>query len=58
MKIIDLLNKIANGEIDRNNYEIPEEETISQLKKINKPFVVILNTRFPDKEETQELCKY
>ncbi|MBQ4069014.1 MAG: stage IV sporulation protein A [Lachnospiraceae bacterium] len=44
------------GEIDRNNYEIPEEETISQLKKINKPFVILLNSSRPLSNEAIELA--
>lgn len=33
--------------IDRENYEQAEEEVINDLKKINKPFVIILNSTNP-----------
>lgn len=45
------------GEIERENYEKPEEETIRQLKKIGKPFVVLLNSSKPYSEETKNLAK-
>lgn len=45
------------GEIERENYEKPEEETIRQLKKIGKPFVVLLNSSKPYSEETKNIAK-
>ncbi len=45
------------GEIERENYIPPEEETILQLKKLNKPFVVLLNTSKPYSEESKKLAE-
>ena len=33
------------GELTRANYEAPEERTITELKRLGKPFVVLLNSR-------------
>ena len=35
------------GEIPRENYEAAQERTIKELKKMNKPFIVLLNTTRP-----------
>ena len=35
------------GEIAREQYIVPEERTIQELKKLGKPFVVLLNTSHP-----------
>ena len=43
------------GEIERQNYEIAEEQTILQLKKMNKPFVVLLNSTKPLSNEVNRL---
>ena len=45
-------------DIPREDYVQSEERVINELKEINKPFVIILNTRYPDKEETIELCRF
>ena len=45
------------GEIPRENFIPAEEQTISELKKQGKPFLVIVNSQFPHKEETMELVK-
>ncbi len=45
------------GEIPRNNYVPAEEKTIQALKKIHKPFLVLLNSQKPYSEETIELAK-
>ncbi len=45
------------GEIPRESYRIPEEKTIHELKKIGKPFVVILNTNRPYAQETKEIVE-
>ena len=42
-------------DIDREEYEEAEERVISELKEINKPFIVVLNTVNPISEETQKL---
>lgn len=43
--------------IDRNEYLEAEERVINELKIINKPFIVILNSKNPNAEETLELKK-
>lgn len=41
--------------IDRDAYVEAEERVILDLKSINKPFVVVLNTKHPNTIETEEL---
>lgn len=41
-------------EIDREDYEPAEERVINELKEINKPFIVVLNTLNPYSEQTEE----
>ena len=43
------------GEFEREDYLDAEEKVINELKEINKPFIVILNTVHPDDEETIKL---
>ena len=43
------------GELERENYIQAEEETIRELKNINKPFVVLINSVKPYSEETLQL---
>ena len=45
------------GDIPRENYVAPEEQTIRELQEIGKPFVVLLNTAYPNAAETRELAK-
>lgn len=45
------------GEIPRDHYVNAEEKTISELKNIGKPFVLILNTTKPYSESTTEMVK-
>lgn len=45
------------GDIPRSAYLDAEEKTISELKSINKPFIVILNSARPYSEETAALAK-
>lgn len=45
------------GEIPRENYIPAEERTISELKKIHKPFIVLLNTAKPYSEESIKLAE-
>lgn len=40
------------GEFKRNDYLEAEEKVITELKSLNKPFVVILNTATPDSTST------
>lgn len=42
-------------DIERENYVEAEERVIGELKEINKPFVIVLNTRNPDGPATYEL---
>lgn len=42
-------------DIPRVNYEDAEARTISELKSIGKPFVVLLNCADPDSEDAQKL---
>lgn len=43
------------GDIKRENYVSAEEKTVEELKKQNKPFLIILNTVKPYADETIEL---
>lgn len=45
------------GEIPRENYVPAEERTIQELKKIHKPFVLLLNTQKPHSEEAGKLAQ-
>ncbi len=42
-------------DIERENYLPAEERVIRELKAINKPFVVLLNSMHPEEPKTQEL---
>jgi stage IV sporulation protein A len=44
------------GEIPRSEYEEAEKRVISELKSINKPFIVLLNTVNPSLLETRKLA--
>ena len=43
------------GDIPRSEYEAAEERVINELKEINKPFIIILNTVDPFSVEAQSL---
>lgn len=43
-------------DIPRENYITAEERVVQELKDINRPFLIILNTRVPDNEETIQLA--
>ncbi len=45
------------GEFSRDEYEKVEELVIEELKKYNKPFILIINTTKPNAEETKELLQ-
>lgn len=45
------------GEIERENYIPAEERTINEMKKIGKPFIVVLNSSRPYSNEVRELVK-
>jgi len=44
------------GEIPRENYVAAEERVVNELKQINKPFVIILNSSIPESDETIALA--
>ncbi len=45
------------GELTRENYEVPEERTIMELKRLGKPFIVLLNSARPGAVETEALAR-
>lgn len=45
------------SDIPRDEYEEAEERVINELKEINKPFIVLLNSVYPDDPQTQALAK-
>lgn len=45
------------GEIPRANYIDAEEKTIKQMKALNKPFVIVLNTTAPQSTAALELAE-
>ena len=44
-------------DIPREDYINAEERVIKELKQLNKPFVIVLNSQYPDSESTIELSK-
>lgn len=44
------------GDIPRDNYIPAEEKTVNELKKLGKPFVIILNSSKPYSPETKQLA--
>lgn len=44
-------------ELPRESYIPAEEKTVGQLKKLGKPFIVLLNTQKPYSAETQKLTE-
>lgn len=44
------------GDLPRDNYIPAEEKTIAELKKLKKPFIVLLNTNKPYSETTVNLA--
>lgn len=45
------------GDLPRASFIKPEERVVGELKGINKPFVIVLNTISPEDKETQKLAK-
>lgn len=45
------------SDIPREEYEEAEERVISELKEINKPFIVLLNSMYPNSQQTIELAE-
>lgn len=52
-----ILNDGSFGEIPRENYISAEEKTIHALKKLHKPFLVLLNSSRPYSEDTLDMAK-
>jgi stage IV sporulation protein A len=44
-------------DIKREGYIAPEERTVQELKKIGKPFVIVLNSQKPAGNEAKELAR-
>lgn len=36
------------GDIKRDNYVLAEEKTVKELKRLNKPFIIVLNSKEPN----------
>ncbi|MFA5527861.1 MAG: stage IV sporulation protein A [Peptostreptococcales bacterium] len=45
------------AEIQRENYIQAEERVVNELKELNKPFVIVLNSIFPESERALEIKK-
>ncbi len=45
------------GELSREAYEVPEEKAILELKKIKKPFIVLVNSSKPYSDEAKMVAK-
>ncbi len=43
--------------IDRKSYEVAEERVIKELRDVNKPFVILLNSENPENESTLVLAE-
>ena len=52
-----VLTDASFGEIPRANYVAAEEKTIAALKKIHKPFLVLLNSQKPYSDDTVKLAE-
>lgn len=44
------------SEIPRENYVLAEEKTVEELKRNNKPFVILLNCKNPESSSALSLC--
>ncbi|MGM9969383.1 MAG: stage IV sporulation protein A [Anaeroplasma sp.] len=45
------------GDFSRNEYEAVENNLIPKMKELNKPFVIVLNTKTPNSESVLNLAK-
>ncbi len=45
------------GEIPRKNYIEAEEKTVAQLKELQKPFVMVLNSATPQSQRSREMAR-
>ena len=44
------------GDLTRSGYESAEARTIQELKQINKPFILLLNSQYPHSPEAKQLA--
>ncbi|MCL2621631.1 MAG: stage IV sporulation protein A [Firmicutes bacterium] len=52
---IALTNDGSIGEISRESFKLAEEKVVRQLKAINKPFVLVVNTLHPNTQSSTDL---
>lgn len=45
-------------DIGREDYADAERKVISELKEINKPFIILLNTKYPHEKQTENLRNF
>ena len=45
------------GEFTRDEYQSIEEQLVDELKELDKPFVIVLNTTMPNDQNTNELVE-
>ena len=45
------------GELERERYKAPEGETIREMQKLGKPFIVLVNSKKPYAEEAKDVVK-
>lgn len=45
------------NDITRESYYVAEKQAVNELKKLGKPYVLILNSKHPEYDETIELAK-
>lgn len=45
------------GELERERYKAPEGETIREMQKLGKPFIVLVNSKKPYAEEAKAVVK-
>ena len=43
------------GEIERDNYEEVEEQIVEELKEVGKPFIMLINSKHPTRQDTELL---
>lgn len=46
------------ADIPRSEYAEAEERVINELKELNKPFIIMVNSENPDSAEVKELCDH
>ena len=45
------------SDIPRSEYQEAEQRVIGELQEINKPFVILMNSTYPESEEVKTMCK-